>query len=76
VVEDAGPPLVVALQNHLGIRLRSETPAESLEVGTDGGEVEDLAVEGDPDRIAIQLHRLRGPIREVQDRQARVAEDN
>src|SRR5206468_2292648 len=57
-VEDVRAPLFVAVNDHFGIRLRSETVPPTLELLPELAEVVDLAVEDDPDCLPGIGHGL------------------
>ena len=76
--DGAGKPgLSLALQEgekDLGVAGAPEPFARSLELGAQGAEIIDLAVEGDDKAAAVRNHRLRRGRREVDDRKPGVGE--
>ena len=67
-LEHAGSPLLVPVDNNLGVRLRSKAMPLLLEDRAQLLEVVDLPVEDDPRRPIVIRHRLM-PAREIDDRE-------
>ena len=67
-------PLLVTVDQDLGVAVALEDVALGDELALEIEEVVDLAVEDDPDRSVLVGHRLRAGRREIDDRQAPVAE--
>ena len=73
-LEQSVSPLVPAVHEHFGIGARSEPVATGLELTSQVAEVEDLAVEDDPDISVFVCHRLEARVAEVDDREPRKGE--
>ena len=68
-----GPPLLVEVDDDLGVGRRLEDVAAGDQLGAQLDVVEDLAVEGDPDGAVLVAHRLLAAV-EIDDAEARVRE--
>ncbi len=69
-------PLLVPVDDRLGVGSGSEQMAERAELGPQQAVVVDLAVVGHPDRAVLVRQRLPPGARHVDDRQPPVAEDD
>ena len=68
------PPLFVGVDNHLGVSTRLESMAELLQFITQFGEVVDLTVVHDLNRVIFIAHRLPTGIAQIHNRQAAVCQ--
>ena len=62
----------IQMQQHLGIAARAEPDPVAFEFGAQFGEIVDFAVIGYGEPAVGARHRLRGPARQIEDRQAPV----
>ncbi len=67
------PHRLVEADDHLGVGMRAETDAACDQLLPEFDVVEDLAVEGDPNRLVVVRHRLRAGGK-IDDRKARMRE--
>ena len=75
-IEDGLAPLLVAVQEALGVGAAVELVALGLELGTEFLEVVDLAVEDNDDAAVLVGHGLSAGLGQVEDRQAAEAQGN
>jgi hypothetical protein len=60
-------PLLERGEDHLGIRMSAECGAQTLQLGAEIAEVEDLAVEHNREAAAARAHRLMTQLRQIDD---------
>ena len=72
-LDAVGAPLLVEMDDDLGVGRRLEHVAAGDQLGTQLDVVEDLAVKGDPDGAVLVAHRLLAAV-EIDDAEARVGE--